>query len=143
MIAKGTKLGPRPSVAGENNPNWKGGRYVEGHYWMVKAPEHPRANKWGYVFEHILVLEEKLDRYLEAEEITHHKDGDGFNNSPDNLEAVTRSWHARHHCIVDKVMSAKTHCPKGHSYDEINTYVNPKGSRVCRACKRLRGQGAF
>lgn len=28
-------------------------------------------------------------------------------------------------------------CPWGHSYDEQNTYVNPKtGQRLCRACQR-------
>jgi hypothetical protein len=29
----------------------------------------------------------------------------------------------------------KTHCPKGHPYDEANTYVD-KGKRICRICKR-------
>lgn len=33
--------------------------------------------------------------------------------------------------------TAKTSCPQGHAYDEANTYTNPKGSRVCRACKRV------
>ena len=32
----------------------------------------------------------------------------------------------------------KTHCPLGHAYTEANTYVNPKGSRVCRTCKSAR-----
>lgn len=31
--------------------------------------------------------------------------------------------------------SIKTHCPKGHPYDEVNTYVKPNGSRNCRACR--------
>jgi hypothetical protein len=30
----------------------------------------------------------------------------------------------------------KTHCPKRHPYDEANTYVNPRGRRVCRKCMR-------
>lgn len=30
----------------------------------------------------------------------------------------------------------KSHCPAGHVYDEVNTYVNPKGWRNCRACQR-------
>lgn len=30
----------------------------------------------------------------------------------------------------------KTHCPNGHTYSEDNTYVNPKGSRCCRQCRR-------
>jgi hypothetical protein len=28
----------------------------------------------------------------------------------------------------------RTHCGKGHPFDEANTYVNPKGWRVCRTC---------
>ena len=33
----------------------------------------------------------------------------------------------------------KTHCPKGHPYDDENTYVNPNtGSRSCKTCKRER-----
>jgi hypothetical protein len=31
-----------------------------------------------------------------------------------------------------------THCPKGHAYDEANTYINAKGKRFCRACNRIR-----
>lgn len=32
----------------------------------------------------------------------------------------------------------KTHCPKGHPYDEENTYVDKLGKRSCRACHRKR-----
>lgn len=31
-----------------------------------------------------------------------------------------------------------THCPKGHPYDEANTYRNKKGKRICRACNAER-----
>lgn len=30
----------------------------------------------------------------------------------------------------------RTHCPAGHPYDDGNTYVNSKGWRSCRTCKR-------
>ena len=30
----------------------------------------------------------------------------------------------------------KTHCLKGHAYDESNTYITPKGKRDCRICRR-------
>lgn len=33
---------------------------------------------------------------------------------------------------------AKTHCPKGHPYDLLNTYFNKKGHRFCRLCHRHR-----
>lgn len=32
----------------------------------------------------------------------------------------------------------KTHCPKGHPYDGENLYIDPKGNRRCRACKKAR-----
>ena len=32
--------------------------------------------------------------------------------------------------------SRKTECPKGHTYDDENTYVDNDGRRHCRACRR-------
>jgi hypothetical protein len=32
----------------------------------------------------------------------------------------------------------RTHCPKGHPYDEVNTYRTPKGGRDCRACNNAK-----
>jgi hypothetical protein len=34
--------------------------------------------------------------------------------------------------------AAITHCPRGHVYDQANTYINKKGKRICRACNALR-----
>ena len=33
----------------------------------------------------------------------------------------------------------KTHCPRDHEYTPENTYINPRGSRECRECRRQRG----
>ena len=33
----------------------------------------------------------------------------------------------------------KTECPSGHPYDGTNTYVDPRGNRQCRACRREQG----
>lgn len=30
----------------------------------------------------------------------------------------------------------KTHCAKGHAYDEANTYSRPDGKRGCRECRK-------
>lgn len=38
--------------------------------------------------------------------------------------------------------TAKTHCPKGHPYDEVNTILKPGGGRGCRACTRIRNREA-
>ena len=34
--------------------------------------------------------------------------------------------------------SRRTHCPQGHPYDAVNTYVTKQGHRACRACNRDR-----
>lgn len=57
---------------------------------MLWAPGHPRAGKGHYVFEHILVMERILDRYLLPEESVHHRNGVRSDNRPENLELWTR-----------------------------------------------------
>lgn len=47
---------------------------------------------------------------------------------PAHLEAVTRAENNR------RRSAAKTHCPRGHSYDDVNTYRRPDGARDCRVC---------
>ena len=72
---------------GKNNPDWKGGRYIEPGkgYVLVRNKEHPRSRQNGYVLEHILVMEKKLGRLLARGEVVHHVDHNPANNHPDNL----------------------------------------------------------
>ena len=73
------------------NGNWKGGRTRhKAGYVMVRAPGHPRASRSAYVFEHILVAEELLGRYLQPGESVHHRNGVRDDNRPENLELWTR-----------------------------------------------------
>ena len=38
----------------------------------------------------------------------------------------------------------KTHCPKGHPYDEVNTgHISTTGERYCRECSRTRVREAY
>jgi hypothetical protein len=58
--------------------------------------------------------------------------------NPDHLEVVTR----REHILKNRSWGVatwnlnKTHCPKGHPYDEDNTYHEPGGGRGCRICRK-------
>jgi hypothetical protein len=56
---------------------------------MVRVPDHPRAKRSPYVFEHILVAQELLGRYLEPGESVHHRNGVKNDNHPENLELWT------------------------------------------------------
>lgn len=73
---------------GPKNPAWKGGKTrTKAGYVMKRAKDHPRsASNSGSVFEHILVMEEKLGRYLEEGENVHHINGLKDDNRPENLE---------------------------------------------------------
>jgi HNH endonuclease len=47
----------------------------------------------------------------------------------DHLRLLSNVDNAR-----DNGHARRTQCPKGHPYDEVNTYVDPKGHRRCRRC---------
>lgn len=52
---------------------------------MVKAAEHPNANKAGYVAEHRLLIEKQINRYLDKKEHVHHINLIKNDNSLENL----------------------------------------------------------
>jgi HNH endonuclease len=58
---------------------------------MRRVPGHPRAHpKSPYVFEHILVMESILGRYLVEGESIHHRNGVRDDNRGENLELWIR-----------------------------------------------------
>ena len=72
---------------GRNNGGWKGGRWVNpnGYVLLNGYHNHPRNNN-GRVFEHILVMEKHIGRYLRPEEVVHHINGNRSDNRIENLE---------------------------------------------------------
>jgi len=84
---------------GEKHGRWKGGRITTSQgYIAVLKPEHPSADKYGYVYEHRLVMEKHLDRYLKKGEIVHHIDDNRANNLIDNLVLFpTGGAHRKYH----------------------------------------------
>ena len=92
---------------GKLNPNWKGGRYIDGrdgYVVVVAPPNHPHFKKGGgggtitrYILEHRLVMEKILGRYLLPEEEVHHKNSIKHDNRPKNLMLVSHMAHFQEH----------------------------------------------
>lgn len=56
--------------------------------------------------------------------------------NPAHLEVVTHQENMRRGTGRDRINAAKTHCIRGHEFTIENTYVNPKGGRQCKECRR-------
>jgi RNA recognition motif-containing protein len=83
---------------GKNNPNWRGGLFCRNGYVRIYSPDHPNTDATNNVYEHRLVMEEHLGRYLTIEEIVHHSDGNKSNNVIENLILFSsNSEHTAYH----------------------------------------------
>jgi hypothetical protein len=54
--------------------------------------------------------------------------------NPAHLEPVTPRVNVMRSTAVTATNAAKTHCKRGHPFDQRNTYVKPTGYRGCRTC---------
>jgi hypothetical protein len=83
-----------PSIKGELSHKWKGGRCKSSSgYIHIYHPEHPNADKDGYVLEHRYVWEQANGRLLNHNEHIHHINGVKDDNRIENLIALTKSQH--------------------------------------------------
>ena len=67
----------------------------------------------------------------------HHRCSRRLCVRPDHLIAVTAKEHGIEH------RSAKQSCLRGHKYTDDNTYVNKRGARECRECRRERANTSY
>lgn len=62
--------------------------------------------------------------------------------NPDHLEVVTHRENVQRGLFPELARQrqlSKTHCPYGHPYDRVNTYIKPNGKeRDCRTCRKRR-----
>lgn len=87
------------SRQGEKHHNWSGGKHKDAYgYTYIHSPNHPHRTARNYVFEHRLVMEKHLGRYLTKNEVVHHINGIRDDNRLENLELCeSHGEHLLHH----------------------------------------------
>lgn len=101
----------------EKNSYWKGGRilvakkrsgkgFADNGYFYLYAPNHPNANKSGYVAEHIVIATKERRRPLVEGEHVHHINLKKHDNRLENLIICTRSQHAIWHDQLEKLAAS-------------------------------------
>lgn len=87
----------------EKSSCFSGGRRLcSNGYIEIVVPGHPATNARGYVYEHRVVAEKKLGRYLLPGEVVHHINGKKTDNVPENLIVLLNSEHIKLHALLDK-----------------------------------------
>jgi hypothetical protein len=73
-------------AVGEKSGKWKGGTYRNGAgYILEQAPTHPNRDGRGYVYQHRLIVEKIIGRFLTTNEHCHHINGIKNDNRIENL----------------------------------------------------------
>lgn len=129
------------------------GKVRVGGYIGTLMTGHPRADRNGYVREHLLVAEKAVGRPIKHSERVHHVDGSRDNNEPSNLvvcqnEAYHALLHARQRAVGACGNPDWRPCSYCHRYDDPtlmrskgdqwNNYVHAECSRSYSRLRRRR-----
>lgn len=79
----------------ERHHNGKPARKDDQGYVMVYEPDHPNRSFKGWQYEHRIVAERGLGRYLGSDEHVHHINGIKDDNRPENLQVMSAIDHSR------------------------------------------------
>ena len=122
-------MGDKPT--GKDSWSWKGGKRINHNgYIEINKPSHHRARGNGYVFEHIIVCENKIGRKLKKDECVHHKNENRKDNSPDNLKVMKKGKHKSYHAKKRKRKGEYLLCP----VCKKSFYVKPSHLKARKTC---------
>lgn len=112
-----TRIAAKRNQTGPLNNTWRGGRVLRAKakrqrgersafgngYYYVLMPDHPNANRSGYVAEHIAVMTAHIGRSLRKGEMVHHINLNKHDNRLDNLALTTASEHSVWHAQLEEL----------------------------------------
>lgn len=133
---------------GKDNPRWNNGRHLSHGYIEIASPDHPHRNCQGYVFEHRLVMEKHLGRFLTPKEVVHHINGIKDDNRIENLILFSsNSEHRRHEQLslnttnrICLLCGSNTTYIKKHLHNRPDWHKHENGF-ICRKCYRKKKKG--
>lgn len=108
---------------------WQGNKTTNGYGKWQRGPGHSERAVHRIAFEHY--RNTPIPQGMQLDHLCRNR----VCLNPDHLEVVTPSENTLRQ---DHWERRKTHCPKGHEYNDENTRRTPKGKRVCRICDRTR-----
>lgn len=94
-----------------------------GHFWAIAQKKHLKAHTWAFVQEH-----GPIEDGFEPDHLCRTP----LCVRPDHMEKVTKRVNILRGIGPTAVNAKKTHCPRGHLYDRVNS----RGSRECSICTK-------
>lgn len=84
----------------------------KGSYLYALVPDHPNANKNGYVLLHRVVMENYIGRNLKDNEVVHHINHNRYDCRLENLELMTKEEHTELHKNEKEGLYVLAKCPE-------------------------------
>lgn len=91
LIRKKLSLAHMGKMRGAENPNWKGGRFIDKRGYVQLSINGRKF------YEHRIVMERIIERPLKRSETVHHKNHNKSDNRIENLELLSASSHGKLH----------------------------------------------
>lgn len=128
------RLMARTSIDANGCWTWTGVVLPTGYGSFTYGKRRRSAHRWMWI-----ATEHDTPADLELDHLCRNR----LCINPEHLELVTRRENlVRSPLTFAGRNAAKTHCLRGHPFDEANTLVDKRGHRICRTCKRDRKREA-